>query len=1031
MSHEDEFGWIDSSRFLRPEQARDDLQAIWRCGATADLLHNLQTQLTKQFDQLADLDTVISNLSRFINASRNPSSLLALFERAPDALPSLLQVFSASQTLANRLINDPESFDLMRASGGQPAPRKCLVDELVAEIRGIEKLSRASLAIRNFVNRELIRIAYGEFVRELSPDNVGHQLAYVADAVMEASLQFVTDRLVARHGQPTRVDGKIPEVAAIALGHFGGEELGYGAPLEMIFLYDAIDEKNPSHREFYNSLVADILSLLGPTESNALGVEVNLSISQALDRNGIASPICSIDAIIRILESQGHTWQRMEFVKARVAAGSQALGQSFLKRIEPWIYRHYLTRSDLIDIRALRHKLERRSDATADAATDVLADAGGRRDIELTVQFLQLLHGGDLPDVRIANTSAAIVALERAGCLTHQEATLLAGNYARLCRLQHQLSVMFGQHTSALPKDPEMQKKLAWQLGVRADGRSGDLPRLTRQLADTFEVNRKMINHLMVDVPIEADSLVDQALETELILDPEPDPELIAETLSRHGLSDPVRAMEDLMELSSESVSFLSPRRCRHFFAAIAPALLQAVAQTPDPDLTLRSLVAVADSIGAKSSLWELMGANQPTLELMVRLCSSAPYLRGILVNNPGMIDELIDSLLMNRLPSTERLDVQSLELCRGAADIDLILRNFKNSAHLTIGVREMLGKEMIEATHAAISDTAEACVRRVIEYEYWLLAERFGDPVDQDGQPAELLAVALGKFGGREPNYHSNLDVIFLYSAAGETKRRVGGHRSTTSNQLFFNQLASRVVSRINSPEPGGRLYHLDSQLRPTGEEGLMAVPIDDFLTRFRLDVAPLWQRLALCKARSISGSRSIRNRTDRAIAQIIRDTPWHRGMVEEIRAMRQRVQETATDQNLKRGAGGTVDVEVIAQMLIVKHAAQSPQILLPGTTESLMAIAKAGYLPEEQALVLAVGYRTLRRVEAFLRLMNTPARHELPSDEPSLRNLAFLMNEPDPEMIIAQCQQARQNIRRIFDQVFDLAAAPTTIQT
>ena len=122
---------------------------------------------------------------------------------------------------------------------------------------------------------------------------------------------------------------------------------------------------------------------------------------------------------------------------------------------------------------------------------------------------------------------------------------------------------------------------------------------------------------------------------------------------------------------------------------------------------------------------------------------------------------------------------------------------------------------------------------------------------------------------------------------------------------------------------------------------------------------------------------------------------------------------------------------MEVIAQMLIVKHAAESPEILLPGTTESLTAIAKAGHLPEEQALALVAGYRTLRRVEAYLRLMNTPASHELPADEPAMRNLAFLMNEPDPEMIIAQCQQARQNNRRIFDQIFDSAAASTAMQT
>ena len=326
---------------------------------------------------------------------------------------------------------------------------------------------------------------------------------------------------------------------------------------------------------------------------------------------------------------------------------------------------------------------------------------------------------------------------------------------------------MYGQHTGQLPVDDAILSQLAWRLGIRVDS-SGDGEKFKTQLDEALSVNRKMINHLMVDVPLVPGTGNGEleAIETELILDPNPDAKLVTETLVRHGLTDPLLAMDDLRQLSTESVSFLSPRRCRHFFAALAPELLAGIAQTPNPHQTLRTMVQVTESLGAKASLWELLRAHKPTMQLMVKLCASAPYLSGILTNNPGMIDELIDSLLMNRLPSADRLDAQSIELCRGAAEIELILHGFKNSAHLMIGVRDMLGKESIEATQAAISDTAEAVLRRVIDDELEKLAERFGDPVDDEGQPAELLALALGKFGGREPNYHSDLDMIFLYSA-------------------------------------------------------------------------------------------------------------------------------------------------------------------------------------------------------------------------------------------------------------------------
>lgn len=1019
---DDDFEWLDPSRFRDCDKARQHLSSIWNCGVPADSLRLLRTRLLQQFEQLDDLDSAVSDLSRFVASNRDPVSLLSLLERDAEALPALLQVFATSPTLADRLISDPESFDLLRASDGQLAQRQDLIDELMAELSTVQQQGRVAVTIRKFYSRKLMQIAYNEFVRGLSPEKVGRQLASVADAVIEACLQFVTGRLADRRGMPQRPDGTTPELTVIGLGHLGGDELGYSSPLKLVFIYDSIDNKNTWHRDFYNTLVSDFVSLLRGHESHAQGFDIDLREGP---RYEVGVHICSYREAIRIYETAGRTWQRLSFVKARVVAGSQSLGNALLGRLTPWIYQRFMSRVELAEIRTLRHKLEKRAEQQSISSEDVSCAPGGRDDLELTVQFLQLLHGGDLASIRCRNTYDAITALEQAGCVTHQESTLLSENYARLCRLQHQLSVMFDRQGSVLPNEPESRKRLAWQLGIRAtDGSGGDLEKFQKLLNDTFEKNRKIINHLMLDAPGDGDTV---AVETELLLDPNPEPSIVEKTMLAHGLSDPKRAMEDLTALSTENVPFLSPHRCRHFLTSIAPALLQQVSRTPDPDAALSSLVQVTDSLGAKATLWELLGSSPPTMELMVRLCATTPYLSGILTNNPGMIDELIDSLLMNRLPSAERLDAHSIELCRGAADIERILHSFKNGAHLNIGVRDMLGKESLEATHQAIGDTAEACVRRMIEHEQETLAGQYGDPVDAQGRPAELVTLGLGKLGRREPNYHSDLDAIFLYSADGETQRRMGGHRATLTNQLFFNQLTQRVITRINQSGPSGRLYELDSRLRDTAEDGSWAITIDEFLNRFRQGTAPLWQRLAICKARSISGSRALRGQTDAAVADAIIETDWDPAWATEIRELRERMQRTAQPENLKRGEGGTVDVEYVAQMLTLRHAKESPPIIKCGTTASLTALAEAGHLDQRQSLLLINGYRTLRRIEANLRLMNTTARHELPEEDDLMKNLAFLMNESDPDMIVAQCQQARQNNRSVFNQVFDRAATET----
>ena len=1015
----DEFKWLDPNHFRRIEQAREDIAEIWRCGATPDLLHTLREQLSDQFDQIDDCDAAVSNLCRFVSSSRSPASLLALFERDVEALAHLLQIFSTSQSLANRLIADPESFDLLRASDGQPADREYLVDELVAEIESVDHSKRASLRIRKFVSRETARIAYGEFIRGHAPDKAGRQLSHVADAAVEAALRFANRQLDTLRGEPTLADGRTPRVTVIGIGAIGGEEISYGDPLRLIFLFDRIDYLNKTHRDYYASLVKEVLSILNTDEPTGLGFSIDSRDSPMFETGTL---ICSVRDAARIYESAGQTWQRLNFVKARTVAGSKELGDRFLDQLEPWVYRHHMSREGLAAFASVRQRLQRRADRTdgseSGRSVDTVRDPGGRQDIELSVKFLQLLHGGDLRSLRVANTVDAIVQLERAGCLTHQEATILAENYARLCRLQHQLSVMLDTRSGAIPLEDDLCRRLAYQLGIRTDdGKAGDLNKFLSMLSDTLQVNRKIIGHLLVETPAGEGDI---PIETALLLEQEPEPEMVTKVLASHGLSEPQRAMQDLASLGRESVSFLSSQRCRQFFAALAPALLKDISTTPDPDQTLSALVAVADSLGAKATLWELMRVNPPTMSLMVRLCAGAPYLSRILTDHPGMIDELIDSLLMNRLPSNVKIEAQSIELCRGAVEPLLIVQNLKNSMHLNIGVRDILGKESLESIHRSLSDTAESCLRRIAEHEQERFAQQYGDPCDESGQPSEFVMLALGKLGGREPNYHSDLDVVFLYSSEGETQRRVGGPRKTTNNQHFFNTVSQRIHEKVNQIGPRGKLYDLDGRLRPTESEGVLAVSVETFLKRFRQGIAPLWQRMALCKARVISGSKQLRAEIESQLANAIAETNWHDGMLDEIRRLRIENEATASDDNLKRGAGGTVDVEVIAQMLTLRHVGQSREIIRPNTIDSLKKLSDAGFLDESDSVKLIASYQVLRRVEANLRLLDQPSRHDLPEDEQTLANLAYLMNEPDPTMITAQCQTARKANRALFEKLF-----------
>lgn len=1008
--------WLHEAGCARPEHALAAMRQIVDSRVTEDLLATLGNLLAEHLPQTIAPEIVLERLADFILAVRSPTSLLALFERDVEALPTLLRIFSLSDYLSQILIADPDGFDLLRVSGGQPVARDILVDELAGELNHASGPRQTLEILEQFRRRETMRIAYGDFIRSLPIERTTEQLSFVVDAIVDGTLRWVR-RAVAQHvEEPLTSAGKPARLTVLGLGRLGGQEISYDSALELVFLSEpvrAIDSFSQQRAEhFFTQIAVQTLELLSNPEAGP-----RFNVDGRRRPYGARGPlvISTVEAS-RYYDARGRTWDRQGFIKARPVAGNEALGNEFLSDISSWVYRHYLNPSDITGVQALQRKILHQAGQAERETTNVMTGHGGIREIEFVVQFLQLLNGGDLPPIRVGNTLRAIAALEQVGFLTMQERTILTDNYTRLRRVQHHLQVMFGLDQNRLPNDEAALQQLAWQLGHRRGHQTGDPSSLRKMIDAAFSTSRKVLEHLMHDVFGGSDSM---AAETVLVLDPEPDPQAIEKTFSRYRFRYPQRAFEHLMRLSLESIPFLSTRRCRHFLAAIAPNLLAEIGRAPDPDATLRSLVEVSDSLGGKGALWELFRTAPAALRMVVRLCACSPYLSRILTKNPGMIDELMDSLLLDRLPTLEELDETSKELCRGAVDIDPILRSFKNSVHLRVGVRDILGKETIRSTHRTLADAAEVCLRRVVEFEKEQLARRFGDPCDAQGNPVEMVLIGFGKLGGREPNYHSDLDVAFLYERDGQTQRRVGGPRSTTSNSHFFNALTQKILQRVHGSGAADRLYEIDANVRPASSGGIQAMSYEQFGAHFRFGAVPVWQQMALHKARPVCGS----DQAQRDISQLIKETlcslAWTPQMAEEIVQMREQLAQTASPENFKRGPGGTLDVEWAAQILQMRNAAKQPEVLATNTFDALEKLSAAGRLDSETAALMAEGYRMLRALESNLRLLDTSARHELPTDEEALQQLSFLMDDQDAQSLGERTAEVRRRNRQLFDQI------------
>jgi glutamate-ammonia-ligase adenylyltransferase len=975
-------------------------------------LHLLSHPLGRLLPRCADPDMALNNLERFLANPAGGRQLPHLLESRGRALETLLQLLSTSQFFSDLLGNHPGFLDMARIPLRRSPSPKELLDSLQQEVDAAFEDSRLLSAFREFRQRQVLRIGANDIIRDRPLEEITRDLSHVADAALEAALACSLKHVVNRFGDPFTTAGKPSRCVVLAFGKHGGEELNYSSDIDLMFVYD--EEGNTrgkritsiSNQEFFGRVVTEVVRLISANTEQGHAYRVDLRLRPEGHRGPLAR---SMTSTLAYYDSLGRTWERQALIKLRPVAGDLELGERFLREIEPFVYRKYLGFAEINEIKALKRRIEQKTNQAGATRTEVKTGHGGIRDIEFSIQFLQLLNGGDLPALRQRNTLQAMLALEEAGCLSDQEYRVLSDAYSFLRKTEHRLQLLFDLQTHQLPTDTDGLRTLALRMGYEdqpapvgdaaavASSLPSALDQFLRDYQEKTDLDRKILNHLLHDTFQGEDGRAEP--ESDLILDPNPDPETIREVLGRYPFKDITGAYNNLTQLAQEEVLFLSTPRCRHFLASIAPHLLRALAETPDPDMALVNLEKVTSTLGAKSVLYELFSLNQPSLELYVDLCAWSQFLSEILITNPGMIDELLDSLVLNQPRTAEDLRQELAELCRGAADLDPILHSFQNKELLRIGVSDILEKDTIQATAAALSDLAETLLIRIASLQEAPLVKRFGVPYlaegPRTGQSSRWALLALGKLGAREMSYHSDLDLIVIYEGDGRTGPTAGSSRfdrfDLTDNFHFFTELTQRIIKITSFLGPQGRLYHVDMRLRPTGKSGSLVLPLTEFRRYYEEGGAQLWERQALCRARVIFGEPEFAEEVAAAIEEGVCGLKWDPSIVDGILEMRQRLEESRGTRDLKRGSGGIVDVEFLIQLFQIKFGRKRPVLRqCTNTWLALASLREAQLLSDHEYDLLRSGFDFLRMVESRLRIVHNRSLDELPADRDEQEKLA-----------------------------------------
>jgi glutamate-ammonia-ligase adenylyltransferase len=1010
-------------------QAQQTLRELAESGLTLDLLAALCAQMRQHLPHTPDPDAGLSAFARFLFATRSPLSLVALLERDRQSLPILLAALSLGPRWAEFLARDPEAFDFLRQTEGRPCEREELHSEILAEVLTLDNEQEVAATLQRVKFRHELRIAYGEVTQGQRWELVAQQLSLLAEAIAGAALQAAQRQAVRQRPLPRGMRPEQLTCVLIAVGRLGGGEMDYGSPLELLFTYDAAVAETSQiraardHFERVAKLFVQLLQGDGHISDHTYQV-----VWQSLPDSSDPAAAHLADDVVLGFDSFGRTWHRQAMLQARPIAGDTPLGAGLLGRLQSWLFRRYLSPADETGILAWKRRVLLTAHLHQDEHRSLGLARGGLRDLESTIQLLQLLVGGDHEIVRRGGILPAIAGLEQAGVLTAEERNTLEAGYLCLRRLENRLQIRFGTADSLLPDDNAGLTNLAGAIWPKQS--AGEIRTEIQSLLDrTWSLLARLLSTAFAEEP-------SCPREVELLLDPQPPGGEIRAALAPFGFTDPPAALATLQQLAQEQVPFLSTRRCRHALAQILPQLLCAIAATPNPDRTLDKLLSVTNSLGSKGALWELFRFHNPSLLLYVRLCAASPYLANILATRPGMIDELVDSLQLRDLPSGDELQARLAELCRGAADTLPVLHEFKLAQHLRIGVRDMEGQEDIDRTHFALADVAEACLTHLADLEFSHLQEKFGIPTigpgPFQGEPCRLVIVGLGKLGGREPNYHSDLDLLFLYEAEGLTRWPGRTRREQTTNNHFFTQLAQRLLKQLTQLTPQGRLYAADVTLRPIGVGGSLALSFADFAQHFSIAAtqpdgqvtAPLWQWQSLCKARPVYGETTARAAVENLLAQLLTGRGWSAADRAELYRSRLQMERGAARNNLKRGPGGTSDIEFLVQMLQLRHAGKYPQVLATDTQDGLRRLAKCDCLDASLARQLGDSYRFLRRVESGLRLLETAARHDLPTLGESLHQLAIVIGHSNAEKLRQQCLAHMSANRAAFEQLVSQSA-------
>lgn len=732
-------------------------------------------------------------------------------------------------------------------------------------------------ALRVARRRLALQVALGDLAGFFSLTEVTHRLTDFADRALDLAI-----RTAIRERTP---DADPVGFVAIALGKQGSRELNYSSDIDPIFLFDPRTLPTRNNEEPVDAAVRigrRVIELLQARDADGYVLRVDLRLRPTPEVTPIAVPI---DAAIVYYESQALPWERAAFIRARAAAGDIALGESFLEAIRPFIWRRSLDFGAIGEIVEITRRIRdhHSQGQTFGPGYDLKRGRGGIREVEFFAQIHQLIHGGRDPALRVGDTRAALAALAAAGRIDARDAAALSEAYVALRTAEHRVQMIDDRQTHSLPLGEALDRV------AHLDGR---------------ENGEALLAHLLPHVTRVAEIFDRLAAPGATALSTDPDK--LAGQLAAAGLADTRVALARIGSWRAARYPALRSAAAQTALEAVLPGLIGTLAEAPEPEAALNRLDRLFERLPSAVNIFRLLEARPALSVLLVELLSHAPTLAEELARRPDLLDGLIDASAFDAVPDVPELAAE-MRLKTGSdyqAQLDHVRRivadrRFALGAQIIAGVSDPL------AVASGYSRVAEAAIEVLATAAVDEFSRAHGRVPG-----SEFVILALGRLGGGALTHASDLDLVYLFT--GDFAADSDGPKPLGAT-LYYNRLAQRVTAALSVPTAAGPLYPIDTRLRPSGNQGPLAVNLESF-ARYQRENAWTWEHMALTRARPVFGSPGARAELQAIIDDVLAGNRPERNVIDDALTMRAEMaahKPPAGPLDAKLLPGGLVDLE------------------------------------------------------------------------------------------------------------------------